>query len=240
MALQIRIQELAAKHAPDINSTHRLAVAMGLSSDDWDYVQQLWTGNAKQLSLARLKEIVRALKLDPGNVTLAEFFTFDGVRRKKSFVPSVATINQKAPLHLRARQLSASYNGKALFTCFGCWNGYGWLSEKGEAIPNVKRWRANPSSPWVEAGSKPVVLRRVQIEARAIMTAYALQSACQFSNLNVAIGLWKGTPKKVGLANLENLVRGLSLDPAATSLAELFDFNAAAIKKPRQKREAIL
>lgn len=213
---------------------------MGLSSDDWDYVQQLWTGNAKQLSLARLKEVVRALKLDPCDVTLAEFFTFEGPRRRKGFCLPLYAVNRSPAVGLRVQKLAAAYKGKSLFTCFGQFNGSVWVSEKGLAIPNVKRWRANPSSPWVEATSKPVVLRRVQVEARAIMTAYALQSACQFSNLNVAIGLWKGAPKKVGLANLEKLVRGLSLDPAATSLAELFDFNAAVTKKPRQKREAVL
>lgn len=223
MTIQTRLQELAKKHAPEITSARGLAVAMGLSSDDWGYVEQLWEGEAKQLSFARLKAAVRVLNLDPGNVTLAEFFTFDGIKRKKSFAPTVATITD-ASLGLRTRQLAAKYGGKALFTCFGsCSIGGQWLSEKGETIPNVRRWRANGSSAWSAADTVPVN-RRVQIEAKAIMTPYALQSACGFSAITVAIGLWKGTPKKVSLDNLEKLIRGLAIDPAVTSLAELFDF----------------
>lgn len=222
MTIQLRIKELAAKHAPEITSARGLAVAMGLSSDDWPYIEQLWAGEAKQLSFARLKAAVRALNLDSGNVTLAEFFTFGGVKRKKSFAPIFARIGD-APLSLRTCQLAAKYAGKSLFTCFGSWNGSEWLSEKGEAVPNVKRWRANGSAYWSAADTVPLN-RRVQIQAKAIMTPYALQSACGFSAITVAIGLWKGTPKKVSLDNLELLIRGLAIDPAATSLAELFDF----------------
>lgn len=223
MTIQLRIKELAKKHAPEITSARGLAIAMGLSSDDWGYVEQLWEGEAKQLSFARLKSAVRALNLNPGEVTLAEFFTFDGPKRKKAFAPTVATISN-APLGLRTRQLAAKYSGKALFTCFGSWNGKQWLSEKGEVVPNVKRWRNFGSTNWFTADEMPVVNRRVQIESRAIVTPYALQSACGFSAITVAIGLWKGTPKKVSLDNLEKLIRGLAIDPAVNSLAELFDF----------------
>lgn len=196
---------------------------MGLFSDDWPYIERLWEGEAKQLSFARLKAAARALNLNPGNVALAEFFTFDGVKRKKAFKPTVATITD-APLSLRTCQLAAKYSGKSMYACFGRWTGDEWLSEKGEAVPNVKRWRNFGSTNWFTADEIPVVNRRVQIEARAIVTPYALQSACGFSAITVAIDLWKGTSKKVSLDNLEKMIRGLAIDPATTSLAELFDF----------------
>ena len=60
-------------------------------------------------------------------------------------------------------------------------------------------------------------------EAAGIKSKYQLWKVCGFPHITAATALWHD-PKRMSLENLERLIVGLKLDPATTSLAELFDF----------------
>lgn len=60
-------------------------------------------------------------------------------------------------------------------------------------------------------------------EAAGITSKYQLWKQCGFPHITAATALWDD-PKRMSLENLERLIIGLKLDPAMTSLAELFDF----------------
>lgn len=232
--IQIRIHDLAEYYAGRSFSASQLRDLLG---SRYPITAAIVAENAKQLNFTILKSIVEKFGIDPGDCTIAEFFTFEGVRRRVGFygIADTYTPASKYPMaRLRVRSLAANYHGSNRFACFGFWTGEDWQTVKGEIVPRVSGWRGNDSVPWRKPNDPPPIGQRVQIQAQAIMTPYALQQACGFSVQTVAIGLWRETGKRLLLDNLEKLIRGLELDPARTALSQLFDFGP--IPKAKGKR----
>lgn len=167
--IQFNTQTLLKKYAPHITTKRQLQFA--LDCDELP-AERIWNGESVQIRLDMLKRFVIALGVNPGEITLAEFFSFDVKQRKsRSFERRKVRIADAEPFaRLRARELC---------------------------------------------------------DSKGIETAYQLMKRCEFSHITAATRMLND-PRKISLDHLETLILKLGLNPAATSLADVFDFGEKA------------
>ena len=94
-------------------------------------------------------------------------------------------------------------------------------------LPGTQRSKRFDPAHFKICGTKEAPRARLRTpelaEAAGITSKYQLWKQCGFPHITAATALWDD-PKRMSLENLERLIIGLKLDPAMTSLAELFDF----------------